>query len=140
MVTEYAGAFDATLRLVPPSLPVPASILIVEDEVLVRAMGVGLFADAGFRPIEAANSDEALERLDADTEVQVLFTDVDLPGTIDGLALAWQARDRWPDIGIIIVSGRPMPPFRELPAGCLFHRKPYDPEGVIRHARELTAA
>jgi DNA-binding response OmpR family regulator len=116
MVTEYAGASDATLRLVPPSLPVPASILIVEDEALVRAMGVGLFADAGFRPIEAANSDEALELLDADSNVQ------------------------WPHIGIMVTSSRSMSRFDELPSGSRFEQKPYSPATVIRHARELTSA
>jgi two-component system, response regulator PdtaR len=140
MVAEYAGAYDGMRRLAPSLLRVPASVLIVEDETLVRAMGIRLFADAGFRPIEAANGDEALERLEADTEVQLLFTDVNLPGTIDGLALAWQARDRWLHIGIVIVSGAAMPRLHELPAGCRFHRKPYNPDNVISHARELTAA
>ena len=104
MVAEYAGAYGGMRRLAPSLSRVSASVLIVEDEALVRAMGVCLFAEAGFRPIEAANSDEALERLEADAEVQLLFTDVNLPGTIDGLALAWQARDRWPHIGIISSS------------------------------------
>jgi CheY-like chemotaxis protein len=83
------------------------------------------------------NSDEALEFLDADSEVQLLFTDVNMPGTIDGLALARQARDRWPHIGIIVVSGQVMPKPHELPVDCRFHRKPYDPNAVVRHAREL---
>jgi two-component system, response regulator PdtaR len=124
-----------------PSLSrVPALILIVEDEALVRALGVGIFLDAGFRVIEAVNSDEALEFLEAESEVQLLFTDVNMPGTIDGLALARQARDRWPHIGVIVVSGQVMPKPQELPAGCHFHRKPYDPNTVVRQARELTAA
>ena len=101
--------------------------------------GVGMFADAGFRTIEAANSDEALDLLGADSEVQLLFTDVNLPGTIDGLALARQVSDRWPHIGIIVVSGQSWPQPHELPAGCRFHRKPYDPDTVVRHARELMA-
>jgi CheY-like chemotaxis protein len=74
------------LPLVPSLSRVPPSVLIVEDEALVRALGVGLFADAGFRPIEAADSEEALAILSADSGVQLLFTDVNLPGSIDGLA------------------------------------------------------
>jgi CheY-like chemotaxis protein len=72
--------------------------------------------------------------------VRLLFTDVNMPGTIDGLALARQARDRWPHIGIIVVSGQLMLKPHELPAGGRFHRKPYDPDSVVRHARDLTAA
>jgi len=128
------------LPLVSSLSRLPASILIVEDEALVRFLGVGMFADAGFRVIEAADSEEALEVLAADSEVQLLFTDVNLPGTMDGLALAAQVHDRWPHIGIIVVSGKAIPQPHELPAGCRFYRKPYDADTVIGHARELTAA
>src|SRR6202035_5644498 len=84
-------------------------ILIVEDEALVRLSAVGMLEDAGFRMIEAANSDEALELLAADSDVQLLFTDVNMPGTIDGLALVRQVRDRWPHIGIMVASGKKLP-------------------------------
>src|SRR5580658_2798126 len=96
-------------------------ILIVEDEALVRLAAVGMLEDAGFRMIEAVNSDEALELLAADSDVQLLFTDVNMPGTIDGLALARQVHDRWPHIGIIVASGRSAPQNCELPAGAHFH-------------------
>ena len=115
-------------------------ILIVEDETLVRLAAVGTLEDAGFRMIEAANSDEAIELLEADSNVQLLFTDINMPGTIDGLTLARQARDRWPHLGIIVVSGQQMLRPHELPAGGRFHRKPYDPDSVVRHARDLTSA
>jgi len=120
----------------------PATVLIVEDEALVRISGAGMFADAGFRVIEAVDSNEALECLVMDSEVHVLFTDVNLPGISDGLALARQVRSRWPHIGIIVASGHSMPRPRphELRAGCGFHRKPYDAGSVVRHARELMAA
>ncbi len=124
-----------------PSLPrLAASILIVEDEALVRVLAAGMFADAGFRVLEAANSDEALEFLDAGADVRLLFTDVNMPGTIDGLALARQVHDRWPHIGIIVVSVTLMPQSHDLPIGCRFYRKPYDVNTVVRQARELTAA
>jgi CheY-like chemotaxis protein len=118
----------------------PALILIVEDDALVRLSGVGIFIDAGFRMIEAMNSEEALESLETSSDVQLLFTDVDMPGMIDGLALARQVHDRWPHIGIIVASGQSAPQTHELPAGARFHRKPYSPDAVVRHARELTAA
>jgi two-component system, response regulator PdtaR len=113
-------------------------ILIVEDEALVRFAAVGMFEDAGFRMIEAANSDQALELLAADSNVQLLFTDVNMSGTIDGLALARQVQERWPHIGIIVVSAKWVPQ-PDLPIGSWFEQKPYRPESVIRHARELTS-
>jgi CheY-like chemotaxis protein len=141
---QYGEPRTGIPRYVSPSvrpLPgLPATVLIVEDEALVRVLGACMFADEGFRVIEAVSSDEALEFLDADSDVQLLFTDVNLPGTIDGLALARQVHGRWPHIGIIVVSGQSMPQSHEVPEGCRFHRKPYDARSVVRHARELTAA
>jgi two-component system, response regulator PdtaR len=115
-------------------------ILIVEDEVLVRLSAVGMLEDAGFRMIEAANGDEALELLEADSDVQLLFTDIHMPGAINGLALAKRVHDRWPHIGIMVASARPMQRPHELPAGSRFEQKPYSPATVVRHARELTSA
>src|SRR5580700_5439644 len=111
-------------------------ILIVEDEALVRLSAVGILEDAGFRMIEAANSDEALELLEADSDVQLLFTDINMPGTIDGMALARRVHDRWPQIA----SSKPIPKTDELPSGSRFEQKPYSPATVVRHARELTSA
>jgi CheY-like chemotaxis protein len=115
-------------------------ILVVEDEALVRLSAVGMLEDAGFRMIQAVNSDQALELLTADSDVQLLFTDVNMPGTIDGLALARQVRDRWPHIGIMVASAKQEPNPEELPAGSRFEQKPYSPDAVVRHARELTSA
>jgi CheY-like chemotaxis protein len=115
-------------------------MLIVEDDALIRLSGVGIFVDAGFRMIEAVNGDEALACLEANSDVRVLFTDVDMPGAIDGLALARQVHRRWPYVGIIVASGQSAPQAHELPAGARFHRKPYSPVAVVSHARELTAA
>jgi CheY-like chemotaxis protein len=114
-------------------------ILVVEDEALVRLAAVGMFEDAGFRMIEAVNSDQALELLAADSDVQLLFTDVNMPGTIDGLALARQVHDRWPHIGVMVASAKQVLQPEELPAGSRFDQKPYNPDTVVRHARELTS-
>ena len=100
-------------------------ILVVEDEALVRLSAVGMLEDAGFRMIEAVNSDEALELLAADSDVQLLFTDVKMPGAIDGLALARQVHDRWPHIGIMVASAKQVRQPEELPAGSRFQQKPY---------------
>jgi CheY-like chemotaxis protein len=105
-------------------------VLMVEDEALVRLSGAGILIDAGFRTIEAVNGAEALQILEGDADVQLLFTDVNMPGPIDGFALARQVYNRWPNIGIMIASGRSMPTFNQLPAGCRFYRKPYSPQTV----------
>jgi CheY-like chemotaxis protein len=123
-----------------PSKTLVPLILIVEDESLVRLSAVGMLEDAGFRMIEAVNSDEALEFLEADFDIQLLFTDVNMPGTIDGLALARQVRDRWPHIGIMVTSAKRMLQLGELPADARFEQKPYSLDTVVRHARELTSA
>jgi two-component system, response regulator PdtaR len=115
-------------------------ILIVEDEALVRLSAVGMLEDAGFRMIEAANGDQALELLEVDSDVQLLFTDINMPGAINGLALAKRVHDRWPHIGIMVASARPIQPPHELPAGSRFEQKPYSPATVVRRARELTSA
>jgi two-component system, response regulator PdtaR len=115
-------------------------ILIVDDEALVRLSAVGMLEDAGFRMIEAGSGDEALELLTADSDVQLLFTDVNMPGTIDGLALARRVHDRWPHISILVASAKRAPQPEELPVGSRFEQKPYCSETVVRHARELTSA
>ena len=115
-------------------------ILVVEDEALVRFAAVGMLEDAGFRIIEAANGDQALELLAADSDVQLLFTDVNMPGATDGLSLARQVRGRWPHIDIMVVSARRLAQPEALPSGSRFEQKPYSPDAVVRHARELTSA
>jgi two-component system, response regulator PdtaR len=115
-------------------------VLVVEDEALVRLATVGMLEEAGFRMIEAVNADQALELLAADSDVQLLFTDVNMPGTINGLALARQVHDRWPHIGIMVASAKPVQQPELLPAGSRFEQKPYNIDAVVRHARELTSA
>jgi CheY-like chemotaxis protein len=139
----HVGPWNVTPAVMLPTMTsekiVPV-ILIVEDEASVRMSAVGMLEDAGFRMIEAANNDEALELLSADSDVQLLFTDINMPGTIDGLALARQVHDRWPHVGIMVASGMKLPHPEELPEGSRFERKPYNPDTVVRHARELTSA
>jgi two-component system, response regulator PdtaR len=124
--------------VLPAMTNIPA-ILIVENEVLVLLLAVSTFSDAGFRVIEANNADDALGLLEADSNVQLLFTDVSMPGKMNGLALAREVHDRWPHIGIMVVSGHSIPEAQDLPTGFRFLPKPYCPESVVRHAYELTA-
>ena len=98
-------------------------------------------ADAGFDVMEAPDAEHAFRlRHGAPLEVKLLFTDVRLPGAIDGLEFAREVHDRWPQMGIIMASGKAVPQPHELPAGTRFHRNPYDAAAVVRHAHELTRA
>jgi two-component system, response regulator PdtaR len=114
------------------------TVLVVEDEALVRLLAVEVFRQAGFQAVEAADAEEALELLAALSAVHLLFTGINMPGKIDGLALAHRVAAEWPRVGIIVVSGRGIPSPGALPEGCRFHAKPYEPERVLEQARELT--
>lgn len=116
--------------------PPHALILIVEDDVLQRLATSGMFLEAGFRVLEAENSEEALQLLEANDEIALLFTDVTLPGSMNGSHLAQHVTERWPGVAIIVVSGRPRPD--KLRASTSFHTKPYEPTAVLRQAMEMT--
>ncbi|MDP3526179.1 MAG: response regulator [Hoeflea sp.] len=115
------------------------SVLIVEDEVLIRMSMVDELEDAGFTVFVASNADQAIEILIANSAIEVMFTDVDMPGGIDGLKLAASVRDRWPPIKIIVTSGHRQIDVKALPVEARFVIKPYDPMAIIRSIREMTA-
>ena len=106
-----------------------ALILIVEDEPIVRLEAMETLVGAGFDVIDAANADEAMEILEARRDIRVVVTDIQMPGSMDGLKLAACVRDRWPPIHIIITTGNARP--REIPANALFIPKPYIGRTVI---------
>jgi CheY-like chemotaxis protein len=106
------------------------AVLIVEDEPLVRLCAVETVEAAGFTVIEAANADEAIRILENRKDIHVVFTDIHMPGSMDGLKLAHAVRDRWPPIKIIVTSGREKVAEQELPAGGRFFAKPYDPAQI----------
>src|ERR1700682_6218753 len=110
-------------------------VLIVEDEFLLRMDAVDMIAGAGFEVVEAANADEAIEVLEARRDITVVFTDIQMPGSMDGLKLAQAVRGRWPPIKIIATSGHVHISETELPEGGPFLPKPYNPgqgTGVLR--------
>ena len=110
---------------------VRATVLLVEDEFLVRMVGADILMDAGFHVLEAANGDEALTVLEDRDDVSVLFTDIDMPGSLDGLELARVAHGRWPHLAVLIVSGKVRPGPSEVPPGGQFIGKPYQPDAVV---------
>lgn len=118
---------------------VPVAVLVVEDEVLIRMSLIAELEDAGFEVFEASNAAEAIEVLIANDRIRLMFTDVDMPGDVDGLKLAALVRDRWPPIKIIVTSGHHSVEDEALPVEARFMAKPYDPNAVILSIREMTA-
>src|SRR3984885_1703356 len=108
-----------------------AKVLVVEDEMILRMRAADLVEDAGFLPIEAVNADEAISILESRSDISLLFTDIQMPGSIDGLMLAHAVHDRWPSIKIILVSGQVKPSDAERPADSRFFGKPLGVEQMI---------
>ena len=114
-----------------------AVVLVVEDEPAIRAWAAMMVEDAGFRVLEAANADEAVLILEARTDIRIVFTDVDMPGSMDGIKLAAAVRGRWPPIEIIVTSGYRSVAESELPERSVFIPKPYQPDQVIETLHRL---
>jgi two-component system, response regulator PdtaR len=110
-------------------------ILTVEDETIVSAFLGEVLRDAGYRVIATANADEAIRILEARDDIRIVITDVNMPGSMDGLRLAAAVKDRWPPIKIIIASGKPAPLNSEMPSDSRFLPKPYAPHEVLAAVR-----
>jgi CheY-like chemotaxis protein len=106
----------------------PETILIVENEAIVRMELAAQLTDLGLRVLVASNADEAIALLERHRQIKLLLTDVTMPGSMDGLRLAHHVRGRWPPIKIVVTSGRPGTKLSDLPEGSRFFPKPYDPE------------
>jgi two-component system, response regulator PdtaR len=100
-------------------------VLVFEDDELIRMHAVDMVRDLGFETLEAANADDAILLLETCSDVTVVFTDIQMPGSMDGLHLLAVVRDRWPPIALLVTSGRLAPPDTALPRGARFVSKPY---------------
>ena len=98
-------------------------ILVVDDEDLVRGVLILMLEDAGYATLGASDASKALSILEAGS-VAAVVSDIDMPGDIDGLELAWEVSTRWPQTGILLMSGRALPRPNDLPAGTSFIAKP----------------
>lgn len=107
------------------------AILVVEDEHLVRMYATAILEEAGFEVIEAPNADEAVSFLESRKDIRIVFTDIDMPGSIDGLRLAKAIRERWPPIELILTSGKYDLPNIWLPERGKFLRKPYRAAALV---------
>jgi DNA-binding NtrC family response regulator len=117
------------------------AVLVAEDDELTRATAADAFSDAGFLVFEAANATEALLILGVNfAEVDALFTDIEMPGGMNGVSLAALARERWPWLSLAVASGEAKPSAAALPGNARFFSKPYDIARVVDHIRDATLA
>jgi two-component sensor histidine kinase len=118
----------------------PPNVLVVEDEMVLRMRAVDIVEDAGFKAIEAVNADEALSILESRSDISLLFSDIQMPGTMDGLKLAHAVHDRWPSIKIILVSGQVRPLDEDKPPDSRFFGKPLEMTQMISELKEMVGA
>ncbi len=116
--------------------PTPPVILIVEDDPIVRVVAAEFIAEQGFEVLEAENANAALDLFNARSDIELLFTDINMPGKLDGLALAREVARRWPQVLLIITSGRGSLGY-SLPATGEFIAKPYDFDKLAERIAEL---
>jgi two-component system, response regulator PdtaR len=114
-----------------------SGVLIVEDEFLVRTHAAEFMEDRGFNVYEASNADEAIALLKSHDDIRAVFTDIQMPGSMDGLKLAHYIRGRWPPVKLILTSGHARPLSEDMPAGCGFFGKPYELEMVESSLRAM---
>ena len=112
-------------------------VLIVEDEFLLRMEAADMVRAAGFEAVEAANADQAIEILEARRDITVVFTDIQMPGSMDGLRLIAVVSDRWPPILLLVTSGQVTPRSDQMPSGTRFLSKPYLQNELKSHFEAL---
>ena len=106
-------------------------VLVVEDEFFGRSHAVNLVEDAGYTAVEAKNADEAIAILERRKDIRIVFTDINMPGSIDGLKLAHAIRKRWPPIELIVASGHFHLSDDDMPERGRFFSKPYSDQEII---------
>jgi CheY-like chemotaxis protein len=112
-------------------------VLVVEDETVARMNAVAIVEESGFAAVTARNADEAITAMETRSDIQAVFTDVQMPGQMDGLELAQMIRDRWPPVALLVTSGKRTVIESDLPNGGRFVPKPYLPSQIESVLREL---
>ena len=105
-------------------------VLIVEDDPFIRMDVTDIVETAGYTTVEVANADAAIVELTGNPSIGIVLTDIEMPGSMDGVRLAHAVRDRWPPISLIVMSGRIEPGPGELPDNAVFISKPFRPEQI----------
>jgi two-component system, response regulator PdtaR len=114
-----------------------AVVLVVEDSVIIRMGAVDLVQSAGYEALEASNADEAIRILESGADVDLVFTDVQMPGTMDGIKLSHYIRNRWPPVKLIVASGKAILEESNLPEGSRFFSKPYSNHAIADAMADL---
>jgi CheY-like chemotaxis protein len=114
-------------------------VLVVEDELLVRVNAVALLEEAGFGVLQAGDADDAIALLESRRDICIVVTDINMPGSMDGLRLAHAIRNRWPPIELVLTSGQMRVRTEDMPARGLFLGKPYDPSRLVEVVRSLAS-
>ena len=125
------------IGIISPSSSAPRVVLVVEDDLLLRMLAVDVVEDAGYGAIEAADADEAFAILEERSNIALLFTDIQIPGSMDGLQLAHVVYKRWPPIKIILMSGQLKPSVNDIPLESRFIGKPTAPGVMIAELRDI---
>ena len=115
------------------------AVLVVEDDPLLLMDAMDLVEEAGLHAYGARDAEEAIGFLEQHDEIRVMFTDVQMPGSMDGLHLARAVRDRWPPVTIIVTSGRIKVTADDMPENGIFFAKPYLPGSIVRTLSEIAA-
>ena len=113
------------------------NVLVVEDEMVLRMRAVDIVEDAGFTSVEAVNAGEAIAILESRSDIDLLFTDIQMPGSMDGLKLAHAVYKRWPPIKIILVSGQLKLANIDIPADSRFFGKPLEARELIAEMQNM---
>src|SRR5205085_1033219 len=117
-----------------------ANVLVVEDEMVLRMRAVDIVEDAGFTAVQAVNADEALSILESRSDISLLFSDIQMPGSMDGLKLAHAVHHRWPSIKIILVSGQVNVSDADTPTDSRFFGKPLEVKRMIAELQAMAGA
>ena len=121
----------------PPSEDLRVVVLVVEDEPLVRALAVDVLEESGCEVIEAPTADYAVTVLEKRPDIRVVFTDVNMPGRIDGFQLARHVQDHYHRTGVIVASGKCVPEPGEISPNTMFMIKPYRADALVLAVRRL---
>ena len=115
------------------------TVLVVKDQVFIRMAALDIVDQAGFDAVEADGADRAIAILETRQHIHLVFTDVDMPGSMDGNKLAHYIRERWPSIMLIVVSGKTIIAGSDLPAGAKFFSKPYSDDAIAEAMVKMLA-